>query len=433
MPVDIPPYSLTATEASRQIAAGILGVEDFARSCLDRIALREPTIKAWSYLDPAQVLREARELDKTPRKGPLHGIPIGIKDVFDTFNMPTQHNSPIYAGHRPGQDAGCVATLRAAGALIFGKTETTEFAAGGRWAATGNPSNPAHSSGGSSSGSAAAAADSQVPLSLGTQTGGSLIRPASFCGVPALKPTWGTVSREGARQYSVTLDTVGWYGRSIADLRLLAEVYELLTPPAPPLPAVSGLKIAVCRSPVWGRADAATHEAMATAADRLAAAGVTIVQLTLPPAFDLLPTQHHKAVLHGEGRAAFLGTARLHGGKFHPELRSRADNRENFTPAQIIEAYDNAGRCRAAFDALASGFHGVLTPSATGTAPAGRSPGNPVFNQMWTLLHVPCINLPCITVDGLPVGVTLTGPRFTDFALLDVAERIAPVVQTPAA
>jgi len=429
MPADLPPYRLTAAEASARIAAGTLGVEELARSCLERIAAREPVVRAWSYLDPAQVLRAARELDKTPRIGPLHGIPVGIKDVFDTLDMPTQHNSPLYAGHRPGQDAGCVATLRAAGALILGKTDTTEFAAGGRWAATGNPADPAHSAGGSSSGSAAAVADAQVPLALGTQTGGSLIRPASFCGVFALKPTWGAVSREGAKLYSATLDTVGWYGRSVADLRLLAEAFEMLRPPAPPAPPVSGLRIAVCETSAWEFAEPASRAALAEAAERLAVAGAELVALTLPDDFALLPTSHHKAILHGEGRAAFLNLKLQYGARFHEELRARAENRENITPAQLCEAYDTAARCRTLFDAIAADYHAVLTPSSVGTAPAGRWPGNPVFNQMWTLLHVPCVNLPGLVAgNGLPIGVTLAAPRFADFALLDVAERIAPVL-----
>jgi len=424
------PCRLGAAEASALIASGDLGVEDLARACLARIAEREPRIRAWSWLDPQQVLRAARQLDKTPRIGPLHGIPVGVKDVFDTVDMPTEHNSPLYRGHRPGQDAGCVATLRAAGALIFGKTDTTEFAAAGRWAATGNPHDPTHSAGGSSSGSAAAVADFQVPLALGTQTGGSLIRPASFNGAFALKPTWGVVSREGAKLYSATLDTVGWYGRSVADLRLLAELYEIPAAPSGPIPAVSGLRIALCESPVWSHAEAATRDAMAEAARRLAAAGATVTRLDLPQDFAWLPTEHHKAVLHGEGRAAFLSLAREHGSRVHADFLSRAANGANITPAQLRTAYDTAARCRGAFDDIAAGFHGVLTPSSTGTAPAGRNPGNPVFNQMWTLLHVPCVNLPGLTAaDGLPIGVTLAGPRFADFALLDVAERIAPLLR----
>jgi Asp-tRNA(Asn)/Glu-tRNA(Gln) amidotransferase A subunit family amidase len=209
----------------------------------------------------------------------------------------------------------------------------------------------------------------------------------------------------------------------------MAEAFERLRPPAPAAPAVSGLRIAVCQTAAWEFAEATTRDAMALAAERLAGAGADVVTLTLPPDFDLLPTQHHKAILHGEGRAAFLNLKLQHGERFHAELRARAENREGFTPAQICEAYDTAGRCRPLFDALAADYHAVLTPSSAGTAPVGRWPGNPVFNQMWTLLHVPCVNVPCSPAgNGLPIGLTLTGARFSDFALLDVAERIAPVL-----
>jgi Asp-tRNA(Asn)/Glu-tRNA(Gln) amidotransferase A subunit family amidase len=268
-----------------------------------------------------------------------------------------------------------------------------------------------------------------VPLALGTQTGGSLIRPASFNGAFALKPTWGVVSREGAKLYSLTLDTVGWYGRGVADLRLLADLFEIPSDPSEPVPPVAGLRIALCESPAWSQAEAATREALAEAARRLAAAGATIVPLELPADFALLPTEHHKAILHGEGRAAFLSLVRQHGAAVHDDFQGRASNRENITPVRLRAAWDTAARCRAAFDEIAAGFHAVLTPSAPGTAPPGRHPGNPVFNQMWTLLHVPCVNLPGLTAaGGLPVGVTLAGPRFADRALLDVADRIAPAL-----
>jgi Asp-tRNA(Asn)/Glu-tRNA(Gln) amidotransferase A subunit family amidase len=197
------PWELTACEASRAMAAGTLTCEALARSCLDRIGARDPELKAWAFVDPDQVVRQARELDKLPRRSPLHGVPIGIKDMIDTADMPTGYNSNLFVGHRPSMDAAVVATLRASGALIIGKTETTEFAAAGRDAPTGNPTDLSRTSGGSSAGSAASVADCHVPLAIGTQTGGSTIRPASFCGVFALKPTWNVVGREGAKVYSI--------------------------------------------------------------------------------------------------------------------------------------------------------------------------------------------------------------------------------------
>ena len=184
------------------------------RSCLARIAARDADVKAWLWLDPDHVIRRARELDKLPAKRPLHGLPFGVKDVIDTTDYPTTQNSPIYDGARIGRDAACVAVVRGAGALILGKTDTVEFASGGRKAVTRNPYNFAHTPGGSSSGSGAAVGDFQVPLAFGTQTGGSHIRPASFNGIYGIKPTWNRLSREGVRMSSITLDTVGWYGRS---------------------------------------------------------------------------------------------------------------------------------------------------------------------------------------------------------------------------
>src|SRR5215510_13126774 len=215
------PYQLTASEAAALIAARKLSCEELTRSCLARIAARDATVRAWLHLDPDLAIRNARERDKLPAKGGLHGLPFGVKDVIDTVDMPTTQNSPIYPGAMIGRDAACVAVVRHSGALILGKTDTVEFASGGRKALTRNPFNPAHTPGGSSSGSGAAVGDFHVPLAFGTQTAGSHIRPASFNGIYGIKPSWQLVSREGLRMASITLDTVGWYGRSIDDLILV--------------------------------------------------------------------------------------------------------------------------------------------------------------------------------------------------------------------
>ncbi|MCD2175745.1 amidase [Rhizobium sp. C4] len=228
IPAKLELHRLTATQALQALREGRLLARDLVQSCLQRIEARDGEVRAWLHLNP-HVLKQASALDALPQeqRGRLHGLPIGIKDVFETKDMPTTFNSPNFEGHQPGQDAAVVDLLRAEGAIILGKTDTTEFAAAGRNAATGNPRDPRFSSGGSSAGSAASVADFHVPLSIGTQTGGSTIRPASFCGVYALKPTFGMVSREGFKIYANSLDTVGWYGRSVADLALLAEVLGL--------------------------------------------------------------------------------------------------------------------------------------------------------------------------------------------------------------
>jgi Asp-tRNA(Asn)/Glu-tRNA(Gln) amidotransferase A subunit family amidase len=341
--------------------------------------------------------------------------------------MPTQHNSPIFAGHRPSLDAAPVATLRAAGAIILGKTDTTEFAAAGRWAATRHPLDPRHSPGGSSAGSAAAVADAQVPLALGTQTAGSTMRPASFCGVFAFKPTWGAVSREGLKLYAASLDTLTWFARSVADLNLLAEVFAIADD-APPVPVpVRGARIGLCRSPAWSFAQPGTETAMDAAAARLRAAGAVVTMLDLPESFADLGFGVHQAVMFSEGRAAFLNLARTHPDLLHDDFHARVENRAGISRARLAAAYDQAAACRAAFDAIARDYDAILTPSARGEAPLLEAgPGDAVFNRMWTLLHVPCVGIPvCAGPGGLPVGVTLVGPRFADRQLRVTAQAVA--------
>jgi Asp-tRNA(Asn)/Glu-tRNA(Gln) amidotransferase A subunit family amidase len=426
------PDRLSAGEAAVQIRAGTLTVEALARACIARIEERDGDVRAWSYVNPDAVLRQARELDKQPARGPLHGIPVGVKDMIDTKDMPTQHNSNLYIGHQPVADAAAVSTLRAAGALILGKTDTLEFAAAGRRAATRNPHDLTRSPGGSSSGSAAAVADFQVPLSLGTQTGGSTIRPASFCGVFALKPTWGAVSREGVKHYSVTLDTLSWYARSVADLDLVCDVFNLHDDAQVRPIVLHGARIAVCQTPFWTSATQGTPEAMENAAESLRSAGATVTTLTLPSAFDALG-EMQQVIMHSEGQAAFLDLARSRKHDLHDDFHSRVENRDGYTRRQLLEAYDHAAQCRAAFDRIGAEYDAVLTPSAPGEAVAGREPGNAVFNRMWTLLHVPCVNIPGLFgPNGLPVGITLTAPRFTDRQLLSAARAVAPCIAAAA-
>ena len=419
---------LTASECQAGLRGGSLTVEEIARACLDVVAERDPLVKAWSYVDSDRVIRLARELDKSRVLGPLHGIPVGVKDMIDTFDMPTQHNSPIYLGHRPRQDAACVTMLRAQGALIFGKTETTEFAAAGRMAPTRNPHDPSRTPGGSSSGSAAAVADYHVPLALGTQTGGSTVRPASFCGTFGFKPSWGAVSREGLKLYSITLDTLGWYGRSVDDLCLLADAFALRDDDEPRPLLAGSLLIRVCRSPAWGAAEPGLDAVLATAAERLRKAGATVVYAELPSSFDDLGDLH-RIVLHCEGGAAFRSLTLAHRERLHDDFLAQVENRSGITRRELLAAYDHAGRCRTEFDDLASACDAILTPSAPGEAPVGDRPGDPAFNRIWTLLHVPCANIPGLSgPTGMPVGLTLVAPRYRDRHLLEVARAVAPVL-----
>jgi Asp-tRNA(Asn)/Glu-tRNA(Gln) amidotransferase A subunit family amidase len=423
------PCFLTAAEAAAQIRDGKLTSEALVRSCIARIEQREPAVKAWLHLDKARAIATAREIDKRPQAGPLHGLPVGVKDVIDTADMPTTYNSNCYWGHRPAKDAACVAVVRQSGAVILGKTDTVEFAAGGRKAATRNPFNAAHTPGGSSSGSGAAVGDHQVQLAFGTQTGGSQIRPASFNGVYALKPTWGVVSREGAKQYSNTLDTIGWYGREVADLQLVGKAFQLFDIDSSDPVTVRGLRVALCRTPYWESAEAGTHKAFALAGERLAKAGAVISDLTLPAAFGGL-NDAQKTVMMGEGRAAFLPELLLHGAALHQDFRDRATNSTGITPERLVAAYDLAAACRAQFDAMFGDVDVVLAPAAIGEAPEGlHSTGNPIFNAMWTLLHVPCLAIPCTSgANGLPVGIQIIGPRFSDALLMRIGAAIAPLI-----
>jgi Asp-tRNA(Asn)/Glu-tRNA(Gln) amidotransferase A subunit family amidase len=263
-------------------------------------------------------------------------------------------------------------------------------------------------------------ADGHVPLALGTQTGGSMIRPASFCGVWAIKPTWNIVSTEGAKRFSTTLDTIGWFGRSAQDLRLLYDVLE----PATDADAfeLSGARIAVCRTPMWDSADAATRDAMSVAAQRLRAAGATVEMLELPAPFDRLNALQD-VVMRGEGRSAFLSDYRTDAARLNPSIRDQVENAHGYSRAMLCEAYDIASQCRVAFDALAGAFDAVVTPSTVGIAPEGLAQtGALTFNAMWTLLHTPCVNVPgFIGESGMPVGLTVTGPRFADRKVMTAA------------
>jgi Asp-tRNA(Asn)/Glu-tRNA(Gln) amidotransferase A subunit family amidase len=424
-------YRLTASEAARRIAANELSSEALVRACLDRIAAREPGVRAWAWLDPQRAIAEAREIDTRLRQkpdsvGPLAGVPFGVKDVIDTEDYPTQHNSRVYRGRRPAVDAPCVAILRAAGAVVLGKTETVEFASHGRHAVTLNPHDPARTPGGSSSGSAAAVAEAMVPVALGTQTGGSVIRPASFCGVFGFKPTHGTVSLEGVSSFAPTLDTLGWHARSAEDLALLAAAYGVADEPVPPAPGPGELRIGVCRTPNWEKADPGSRDALQVAADRLAKAGARVLDAELPAPFARLD-RLKDIVMRGEGGTAFRVLDRA-----WPHLMSPGFGKmvhEGPGRAALRDALDEAAALRPAFDALAAEFDAILTPSSTGEAPDTRTTGDAVFNGLWTLLHVPCATIPGLTgPHGMPVGIQLVAARYADAKLLAVTAAAADAI-----
>jgi Asp-tRNA(Asn)/Glu-tRNA(Gln) amidotransferase A subunit family amidase len=427
--------TLSATEAAAHIAAGEIESEALVRACLARIAQREPEVRAWTQVDADGALRAAREADRQRRGkahplGPLHGVPIGLKDVIAAEGLRTECNSEIHVGRLAHADAAVVTLLRAAGAIILGKTETVEFAAwGGRAAPTGNPHDLSRTPGGSSTGSAVAVADRMVPLAVGTQTGGSMIRPASFCGVLGFKPTFGSVSTEGVTPYAPMLDTIGWFARSVEDVGLVARVLDVSNEPMSASPAPERLRIGLCRTPYWDCSTAETRAALAEASRRLTDAGAVVTDLELGGDFSPL-NEFCQTVMWALGRVSFLHLHRIAPDKISPGIRKSMGRIDN---ARLCAALDYTAALRPRFDAMAAEFDAVMTPSAPGEAPVGlASTGNSIFNGLWTLLHVPCISLPgLIGPHGMPVGIQLVGPRYADARLIGVAQTVARLLQLP--
>jgi Asp-tRNA(Asn)/Glu-tRNA(Gln) amidotransferase A subunit family amidase len=412
------PQRLTASEAVAQIAAGTLTAEALTRACLDQ-AQAGAEIRAWAWLDPERAVVQARTVDRSERKGWLAGVPVGIKDIIDTADMPTEHGSPIYRGNRPYADAACVALIRAASGVILGKTVTTEFA-NRHPGPTVHPHNAEHTPGGSSSGSAAAVADFQVPLALGTQTGGSVIRPAAFCGVIGYKPSFGEFSRVGVKMQCHNLDTLGIICRSLDDVALLRGVL-LAQEPHRVDHAAAAPRIGFCRTPVWDRADADTHALLERSAGVLAAAGAAVREVALSPV-DIL--DHHRRIFEFEAARNYSYEYENHREKLSEALRDGLLTPGRALPlAAYIEALETAEAFRRGLDDLFAEVDVLLAPSAPGEAPKGLgSTGDARFNAIWTLAWTPCLTLPAGNGrHGLPLGIQLVGQRFRDEALLDAA------------
>lgn len=409
---------------------GRLTSETLVATCLERIQAREQAVGAWSYLDREAALATARDCDAGVRAGPLAGLPVAIKDIFDTADMPTGYGSPIYAGHRPQADAAVVALIRRAGGVVMGKSVTTEFAifTPGK---TSNPHDTRHTPGGSSSGSAAAVADGMVPLALGTQTAGSIIRPASFCGIVGYKPSFGRLCPAGMKHVAWTLDTVGVFARCVRDAALLGEV--LGGHPLRKLsPYVSGAPhFGLCRTPQWAAADADTQAAMADVEQRALNAGATVRPLTLPSAFDALLDAQHTIMAYEAARTLAFeldNAADLISEKLKTILnQGRETNARDYVAAQRTRR-----NCRAQLDTVFADVDALIAPSATGEAPEKREgTGDPIFNSIWTLLGTPCVNVPGLYgKHGLPVGVQVIGAIEADAAALAAATWLQDVMQT---
>jgi Asp-tRNA(Asn)/Glu-tRNA(Gln) amidotransferase A subunit family amidase len=427
---------LTLSQAAANIREGRVASVELVRDCLDRIAEVDGRIEAWAFLDRGHALRQADAADAAHRQGrhhgPLHGVPIGVKDIFDTYDMPTELGSPLWAGRTPRADAAAVARLRAAGAVIMGKTVTTEYAYfhPGK---TRNPHDPERTPGGSSSGSAAAVAAAMVPGAIGSQTNGSVIRPASFCGVVGFKPTHGLIPRSGALLLSRTLDHVGVFARTVEDAALLAECLvgfdeedadtrPVATPPfasvavsEPPLPP----RFAFVRSPTGAQADPATQAGFVELVEAL---GEQAAEVELGPGFeraiDLHRTVMEAEMAHNLHRDYERGAAQL-----SERLRGLIERGRGYPTVDYLRAAAAIAPLNAALDAVFDEFDAILTPAAPGEAPRGLdSTGNPVFCTPWTYLGTPAVTLPLLRSEaGLPIGVQLVGRRGNDARLLRTA------------
>jgi Asp-tRNA(Asn)/Glu-tRNA(Gln) amidotransferase A subunit family amidase len=436
--VDVTSY--TACEASRAIREGRLSSEELVSGCLARIRADEPRVQAWAYLDEEHALRQARARDIDRKAGetvgPLHGVPIGVKDVIDTGDMPTENGTVLHAGRRPTYDAQVVTRLREAGAVILGKTVTTELAtySPGK---TRNPHNPEHTPGGSSSGSAAAVAAQMVPAAIGTQTNGSVIRPAAYCGVYGYKPTFGRISRDGILRQSRPLDQVGVMARSVEDLALVAEAlmgYDARDPDTRVCVRPRLLEIAAAEAPVpprfafaktpnWGDADAQTREAFEELAGTL---GERCEPFTVPSPL-AGAWEWHRWVMEADLARSYRHDYEQGRERMSDSLRAQIERGRLVTAIDYNDAVDRIDAVAAAFDELFIRYDAILTASTAGTAPKGlESTGSPAFCTLWTFAGMPAVTLPLMRgEDGLPLGVQLVGVKGDDARLLRTARWLA--------
>jgi Asp-tRNA(Asn)/Glu-tRNA(Gln) amidotransferase A subunit family amidase len=415
-----PLNQLEAWQAANLLARREITSVDLVRACLARIEAREPQVHAFATLDADAALAQAGKLDAGPIQGLLHGLPLGVKDIFDTVDLPTAYGSPIYAGHQPQADAASVALCREAGGVVLGKTITTELAnmAPG---ITRNPHNLAHTPGGSSSGSVAAVADCMLPLALGTQTAGSVIRPAAFCGIVGFKPSHNRVPQAGVKSLSGTLDTIGAFGRSVRDVALLGAVLtgdaRLFDPTA--FEQVTAPRIGLCQTPEWPLADDDTQRAWARAEKALLGHASAIVTPAWPDALQgLLEVQ--KAIQAFETSRSLSHERLNHFDQLSPTLQALLDLGMTISGAEHAGHLQTTLLARQQAQAIFDSCDVILAPSAIGEAPLGlSSTGDPCFCRTWTLLGLPCVHLPFTQgKNGLPIGLQLVGKFGDDHRLL---------------
>ncbi len=408
---------LSALDLARRIEAAELKPREAVELCAEAIAAREKDVGAFVVLD----LDAARRAADAPGLAslPLRGVPVAFKDIFATADLPTQYGSPIYAGYRPPADATAVALTRRAGGVMIGKTVTTQFASLVP-SATRNPHNLAHTPGGSSAGSAAAVAAGMVPITFGTQTAGSVVRPAAFCGVAGFKPSYRLIPMVGVKDVSWHLDTAGLFGAGVADVAFAASAVldrdlrvDRASPEAP--------RIALTRTHLWQEASAAMQKAVETAGNIATAAGAKVTTLTLPPILeDAYEAQY--TIQDYENVRALAFEYDRHRDRIDPMLRAQLTAALAITADQYDAARRTASRGRQALaDAMAE-FDVILTPSAPGAAPAGLgATGNPMFNRLWTLMGAPCVSVPGLSENELPLGIQIVGRFGRDRLTLEAA------------
>jgi Asp-tRNA(Asn)/Glu-tRNA(Gln) amidotransferase A subunit family amidase len=414
--------TLTATAAARLIADKELSSVELTQACLDRIEARNPEVGAFRHLDPEFSLAEAKRADSEAPRSPLHGVPFAVKDVIDTKDFPTEYGSPIHRGHRPSADAKCVSLMREAGAVLLGKVVSTEFAIYNP-AETRHPMNLDHTPGGSSSGTAASVCDRMVPIAFGNQTAGSLIRPAAFCGVYGLKPTYGTTDGTGILPLQLYFDTLGYMARSIEDIQLfyglVCEQNQTGAWPVDKRP-----KIGLCKTLHWEFAESETRSVLLQAAAKFAEQGAIIEEFNLPDIYaDLVAI--HRRVLYAGVAKSLDADYRAAKDQMSDILIELIEEGQATSDEQYAEAFAYADECRESVNEHFHDFDAIICPSAPGEAPKGFATGNPIFQVTWTLLGVPCLNLPIGTgPNGLPVGIQLIGRRHDDKTILALGQHL---------
>jgi Asp-tRNA(Asn)/Glu-tRNA(Gln) amidotransferase A subunit family amidase len=421
---------LNATTLACRLHQRDIRAETLLRDCLARIDAREPAVHAWSWLNRDAALTQARLLDDGPVSGVLHGLPVGVKDIMDTCDMPTAYGSSLYAGHRPRLDAASVALTRAAGAIILGKTVTTEFAVFHPGPTT-NPHHPGHTPGGSSSGSAAAVADRMVPLAFATQTGGSIIRPAAYCGVVGYKPSFNTLPRAGVKPLADSLDTIGTLARSVADAALFAAgasgYHDLILndDEAPVRP-----RVGLCQTWEWEQCEPSQQQALLGAARQLSRAGLAVTPLMLPQSFAHLADAQMTVMLRQQFQS--LSFERLHHWQaLSANLRDVLERGAQISDASYWSATRLIQQCKGQLRDLFRDVDLLLVPSVTGEAPEGlHHTGNPIMNRIWTALHGPALTLPVGTgPKGLPTAVTVVGMEDSDIHFLKGAQTLETLLE----